>query len=70
MSKGNVNGVSGISTSDATALASDLLVNKTAYVDNKKIVGTMPNNGTINKDLTQDMQTYQIPSGYWGVHTC
>ena len=32
----------GISTTDADATAADILVGKTAYVDDKKIIGTMP----------------------------
>ena len=32
----------GISTTDADATAADILVGKTAYVDDKKLLGTMP----------------------------
>ena len=32
----------GISTTDADATAADILVGKTASVDDKKIIGTMP----------------------------
>ena len=32
-------------TSDADASASEILLNKTAYVNGNKLTGTMPNNG-------------------------
>ena len=32
----------GISTTDADATAADILAGKTAYVNDKKIIGTMP----------------------------
>ena len=32
----------GISTTDANATAADILAGKTAYVNDKKIIGTMP----------------------------
>ena len=32
----------GISTTDADATAADILVGKTAYVNDKKLIGTMP----------------------------
>ena len=35
-------------TSDANASASEILLNKTAYVNGNKITGTMPNRGAVS----------------------
>lgn len=52
-----------ITTDDATATAAQILVNETAYVDGKKVTGTMPNNGAKTSTLTAG-GSYTIPAGY------
>lgn len=49
-------------TDDATALASHILQGETAYVNEVKVKGTMPNNGTLNYNSSQEDQI--IPEGY------
>ena len=51
-------------TSDANAAASEILLNKTAYVSGNKITGTMPNNGAVTGTITTKAQQYSIAQGY------
>ena len=50
-------------TADANATASNILVDKTAYVNGTKITGTMPNKGAVTANLNCG-GTYTIPAGY------
>ena len=51
-------------TSDANAVASEILATKTAYVNGNKITGSMPNNGGNNVTVSGTTGT-TIPQGYY-----
>lgn len=53
-----------ITTSDANATASQILINRTAYVNGSKITGSMPNNGATGGTINAQGGTYTIPAGY------
>ena len=51
-------------TQDANAIASEILVDKTAYVRGNKLTGTMPNNGAVAGELSVLDTHYTVPQGY------
>lgn len=51
-------------TSDANAVAAEILKDKTAYVNGVKVTGTMPNNGAKTLDITNKSTPVTIPTGF------
>lgn len=51
-------------TSDATAVASEILATKTAYVNGNKITGSMPNRGAVSGTINTVAGAYSIPQGF------
>lgn len=51
-------------TSDATAVASEILVDKTAYKNGAKVTGTMPNIGSQTGAISTKAGTVSISQGY------
>lgn len=51
-------------TSDADAVASEILNTKTAYVNGSKLTGSMPNRGSVSGSIATKTGTYTIQQGY------
>jgi len=51
-------------TSDATAIAAEILSGKTAYKNGSKLIGTMPNNGAVAGTISTKSEEYTVPQGY------
>lgn len=52
-----------ITTTDADAVAANILVDKTAYVGGVKVTGTMADNGTVTQTLNTTTTSYTIAAG-------
>lgn len=51
-------------TSDATAVAAEILATKTAYVNGSKVTGSMPNRGAVSGTISTKAEEYTVPQGY------
>lgn len=51
-------------TSDATAVAAEILATKTAYVNGNKVSGSMPNRGAVIGSIETFASGFTIPQGY------
>ncbi len=51
-------------TSDATTVAAEILLGKTAYAKGSKLTGTMPNNGAKTLNVVEKATPVPIPQGY------
>lgn len=56
--------VNDANTSDGTAVAAEILKDKTAYVAGSKLTGTMPNNGAKHLKITDKNTPIPIPMGF------
>lgn len=54
----------GVDTDDATALDTDIRLNKTSYARRTKLTGAMPENGAANGYISTVDQVFQIAEGY------
>ena len=54
-----------VDTTDADAVAGNILAEKTAYVGGEKVTGSMPNNGSVSKTMDGlTTSSVTIPAGY------
>lgn len=51
-------------TSGATAVVAEILAGKTAFARGSKVTGTMPNNGSVKKNITKKDEVVSIAQGY------
>ena len=53
-----------VNSGDATAVASEVLIGKTAYARGSKVTGSMINNGAITGTIAAKAGVYTVPIGY------
>lgn len=53
-----------VDSTDATAVAAEILAGKTAYVSGNKLTGTMKNNGAVTKKINTKDEEITIPQGF------
>lgn len=53
-----------VDSTDATAVAAEILFRKTAYVSGNKLIGTMKNNGAVTRKITTRDEEVTIPQGF------
>jgi hypothetical protein len=51
-------------TTDANAVAAEILTGKSAYVAGSKVTGSMTNNGSVNATISTVAGEYTVPEGY------
>lgn len=53
-----------VDSTDATAVATEIIANKTAYARGAKINGSMPNVGAVSGTISTVAGVYTVPQGY------
>ncbi len=53
-----------VDSTDATAAVAEILLGKTAYARGQKLTGTMPNKGSVTREIATADQEATIPQGY------
>lgn len=53
-----------VNSGDATVGVAEILSDKTAYANGKKLIGTMPNNGAVSLTIDTVAGVVKIPQGY------
>lgn len=53
-----------VNSTDATVAVAEILDGKTAYARGAKLVGTMPNKGSVNGTISTKAEQFTIPTGF------
>lgn len=53
-----------VNSEDATVTSDEILAGQTAYARGSQLIGSMPNNGGINYDISTAEEEYTIPTGF------